>query len=858
MCLAFLVTAPAAVALAKETSSQQPAPAKRAPAMASTAAVAKQRPVAEPKITKEGAAFFENKIRPLLVHHCYECHSGDPAKAKGHLVVDTHDGLRKGGDSGAAVLPKHVDTSLLMEAIRYEGLQMPPKGQLPEEAIADFAAWIEMGAPDPRVGKAANPKNKVDLAEARRYWAFQPPKAKRPPNVKDAGWPRTDIDRFVRARQEQEQLTPAPDADRTTLLRRVSFDLVGLPPTPAEIDAFLNDKSSQAMEKVVDRLLASPQFGERWGRHWLDVARFGESTGKDRNLPYRYAWRYRNYVIDAFNEGKPYDKFIVEQLAGDLLPSKDPAERDRLSVATGFLAIGPSAVNTKQEQFVMDQIDDQIDVTSRAFLGMTVACARCHDHKFDPIPTSDYYALAGIFHSTKTYSGVVNQRKTAMDEDLLKLTSVDKRPKLSPDELKAEHQRLQEIAKIDAQIAELRRPAKRPQMQAAAQPQLGKKGGKGTEVMANPLAAATPPVGKQRRDEIKELQDKRDDLAGIPLKSVELAMGVRDEATPSNCNVLLRGEVNNKGPETPRGVLTVLKTSQSQIDPKHSGRLELARWIASKDNPLTARVMVNRVWEHLMGQGLVDTVDNFGALGNEPSNPELLDAMAVQFMEQNWSIKRLIRSIVLSRVYQLGSKYDATADEKDPDNKLLWRHSPRRLDAEEIRDAMLATSGQLKLERPEGSKMLEMSNKQVGGMKLGADNDARSVYLPIPRNHTPETLKVFDMADPNLILGKRDVTTVPTQALYLLNNPFVLKSAEQMGKRLLAEDKLSNDARIDLAYRLALGRLPTPDEKYTVERYLQEYRQAVDAAGKKANSATAAWASFCQTLFALGEFRYVY
>ncbi|HWA99868.1 MAG TPA: DUF1549 domain-containing protein, partial [Pirellulales bacterium] len=347
------------------------------------------------RLPKEQVDFFEQKIRPVLIHKCYECHSGDPEKAKGHFVLDTRAGLRKGGESGVVIHPGDPDHSPLIEAIRYEELQMPPKAKLADEVIEDFVHWVKMGAPDPRIGAAANPKRKINFAEAKHFWAFQPPKASPPPVVKDAAWPKTDVDRFVLARLEQSGLRPVADADKPALLRRVTFDLTGLPPTPEEIDAFVGDHSPEALSSVVDRLLASPRFGEHWGRHWLDVVRYGESTGKDRNIPYRFAWRYRDYVIDAFNDDKHFNRFIVEQIAGDLVPGfdqKEPAERDRLLIATGMLALGPKGVNVDREQFRMDEADDQIDVTTRAFMGLTVACARCHDHKFDPIPTTDYYA----------------------------------------------------------------------------------------------------------------------------------------------------------------------------------------------------------------------------------------------------------------------------------------------------------------------------------------------------------------------------------------------------------------------------------------------------------------------------------
>jgi hypothetical protein len=792
---------------------------------------------ATPRPPKGAAEFFEKQIRPILVRHCYECHSGDPKKAKGGFVLDTQDGPRKGGKSGAAIEPGHPDTSLLIEAVRYESLEMPPKGKLPDETIDKLVKWVEMGAPDPRVGKAAQSGGKIDVGQAKNVWAFQHPKAANPPAVRDKAWPQTDIDHFVRTKQEAEKLKPVADADRVTLIRRVTFDLTGLPPTLAEIDAFVNDKSPQAFATVVDRLFASPRFGERWARHWLDVVRYGESTGRELNLPFRFAWRYRNYVIDAFNADKPFDRFIVEQLAGDMLPAKTTAERDQLAVATGFLAVGPKTVAEGPEQYRYDVIDDQIDVTGRAFLGLTIACARCHDHKFDPIPTSDYYAVAGIFRSTDTMCGTQAGARVVSEARLLRLAE----PGGKDNALTAEErERRDQIAQLEKQLEHLRellKPGKKP---SAVKPE------------------QTP---KEIRDQIRDLQAKLDKLEAVPSGAVNFAIGVR-EGTPGNSPLLNHGELKDKGAEVPRGTLTVLKTAGFRIDPKHSGRLALAHGIASKDNPLTARVFVNRVWAHLFGQGLVASVDNFGALGEEPSNPLLLDTLAVHFMnDHSWSIKKLIRAIVLSRTYRLGSAHDDAAFAMDPSNKFLWRMTPRRLDAEEIRDGLLAASGELVVERPTEAATLELDNGLVRPGKVmqeARSSTHRSIYLPIIRNSVPDALQVFDVADPNLIVGQRDVTTVAPQALFLMNNPFVIARANQMARRLLANRDAETDARIDLAYRSALGRVAGESEKAAIKSYLTTYRKSLAAAEPRGNPELAAWASFCQTLFASGEFRYRY
>jgi hypothetical protein len=804
----------------------------------------------EMRPTKEGMDLFEKRIRPALVRHCYECHSGDPKKAKGGFLLDTRAGLRKGGESGAAIVPGNAEGSLLVEAIRYEGLEMPPKEQLPDDLIADIVRWIELGAPDPRSGPIGG-KRKLNIADARKWWSFQRPKAVPAPQTNDTSWPRSEIDHFILAQLERAGLKPLGDADRVTLIRRATFDLTGLPPTPGEIDEFVSDPSTDAFAGLVDRLLASPRFGERWGRHWLDVVRFGESTGKDVNVPYRYAWRYRDWVIDAFNGDEPYDKFIVEQLAGDLLPTRNRNDRDRSTIATGLLAIGPKGLNENNpEQFQMDVIDDQIDIVGRAFLGLTVACARCHDHKFDPIPTTDYYALAGIFSSTKTLAGVRQGNKNARDNQLLALNHADDESQPSPAELAAEKEREQQIARIGDEIGKLRQQIRQANRSA-------RKKGKKKGVPSN-----QPVNVPQLREKIKTLEERADDLERVasPVKAV--AMGVQNADSPSNCHVFVRGDLKERGPEVPRGTLTVLKTAAvNRINSKSSGRLELAHWIASRDNPLTARVMVNRIWQHLFGKGLVETVDNFGALGDEPSHPELLDALAVQFMNERWSVKQMIRSMMLSHVYQLSSEHSAENYSSDPSNRLLWRMERRRLDAEEIRDAILASSGRLQLERPRGSPMLELGNGRLGAQDLSPIRKpwpVRSVYLPIPRGIVPEVLQTFDMADPNLIVPKRDVTTVPTQALFLMNNPFVLNQSEQMARRVLADRGATDGERIASAFRITLGRAPTDAERAQVAEFLGDYRGSLAAARFQGNAVLAAWTSFCQTLLASGEFRYIY
>jgi hypothetical protein len=616
-------------------------------------------------------------------------------------------------------------------------------------------------------------------AAEQSFWAYQPVKDVALPAVKDSAWVATPIDRFLLARMEENGLHPAPAADERTLIRRVTFDLTGLPPSAEEIDAFLKDESPTAYEKVVTRLLDSPQYGERWGRHWLDVVRYADSTANDANAVMRFAWRYRNYVIDAFNRDLPYDQFVIEQLAGDLLPpSDDISTRLRRTIATGFLMVGPKALaETDKEQSRLDIVDDQIDVTGRALLGLTLACARCHDHKFDAIRAVDYYALAGIFRSTEPF---------------------------------------QDEARNSSMWWEF------PMFQAPGE---------------KPFMVMAP-----------------------------------KEAVPRNLRVHLRGNRFTLGALVPRGFLQVVAPEPAALDPSRSGRLELARWIASPQNPLTARVMVNRVWQHHFGRGIVATSDNFGSRGDRPTHPELLDFLATQFVSSGWSVKALHRQIVLSSAYRQQSRSGETARQIDPDNRGLSWFPNRRLNAEEVRDAVLAVSGQL--DRAPGTseaqdilwKEAEVQDEKRGfaPSRMAADHPfytdfrKRSIYFPVVRNVLPDVLALFDGADPNNVTAVRNDTTVPSQSLFLLNSRFIREQSRQFAQALLADDKPSDEQRCERAHLKTFGRGPSADEQALLKQFIDAYMQSTAAQVRPAaERRLSAWQSYCQTLFCANEFLYV-
>jgi hypothetical protein len=699
---------------------------------------------------------------------------------------------------------------------------MPPKKKLPDEVVANFEKWIAMGAPDPRDGTVKIAKNEINIEKGRKFWSFQAPRMSPPPQVKDTTWPRGAIDRFLLAGLEAKGLAPVADAEPRALIRRLYFDLIGLPPTPEEVDAFVKNRSAgapRALEEVVDRLLASPAFGERWGRHWLDVARYAESSGRAANFAYPHAWRYRDYVIRSFNSDKPYDQFIREQLAGDLLSAQDDREKAEFLIATGFLAIGPKSHDERnRRQFQMDVADEQIDATFQAFQGLTVACARCHDHKFDPIPQTDYYALAGIFRSTETCYGTIRVIQSNHPSPLVTLPK-NAGVTVALDKLSAERR-----ASIEKQTKDLR-----DQTRKLTGPDNFIRG-----------------IFLRNRSTVLQSQLSLYDSEGMPKA---LAMGVREGRFPTDSRTFVRGELDQPGERVTRGFPQVLATKQPAIH-RESGRRQLANWIASEENPLTARVMANRVWLHLFGRGLVPTPDNLGSSGLPPSNQPLLDHLAGTFTANGWSVKKLIRTIVLSRAYQLSSQFDEKNYEDDPDNVLVWRMPKRRLEVESIRDTMLALSGRLERAPPKGSAVARTGEGNIGfrfqaGGAGGVADTHRTIYLPIVRELVPEVLTVFDFPDPSLIIGERATTTIPAQSLFLMNNPFVIRQAGGLADRLL-ESGDEDAGKLTRAYQLCYSRSPSAKELASAQRFLQNY-------GRK-QSRRATWLALCQALFASAEF----
>jgi len=707
------------------------------------------------ELTPAQEVFFENKIRPVLADNCYKCHSLRSEKIKGGLLLDSREGLRKGGDTGPGLIPGDSEKSLLIKAVRGDDpdLQMPPKGdRLTPGQIDDLRAWVDMGAPDPRVATGVRVPGPDPV---KTHWAWRPLTKPAVPAVQDAGWCRTALDHFILAKLEEKGLKPNPPADKRTLIRRVSFDLIGLPPTMEEVENFLQDDSPGAFTKVVDRLLASPRYGERWARHWLDVARYSDTKGMvrrqrdDGNSP--YAWTYRDYVIRSFNDDKPYNLFIIEQLAADRLPAtvRNPTNL----TALGFLTVGEHFM-----EMANDIINDRIDVTTKAFLGLTVSCARCHDHKFDPIPTRDYYSLHGVFASSvePSVEPVVEKLKsTPAYEDYYKQRM----------RLEADREALQ------AQTTALRKTGDREGIKK------NQRDTRTNAVAVNRLEMTHP---------------------GAPMR----AMVLHDSPKPHDSPVLLRGEAGNHGPVVRRHFLELL-AGPNRVDwTNGSGRLQLAHAIVNQNDPLMPRVLVNRLWQHHFGEGLVPTPDDFGTRSDPPSHPELLDYLAAGFQECGLSLKKVHRLILLSSVYQESSADNPQYAEADPSNRLLWRANIRRLEFEAIRDSLLAVGGNL--DPTMYGRPVDFASQ--------TDSTRRTIYGRVDRSDIDDVLVNFDFANPDMPNGKRHDTIVPQQALFFMNSPLVIGQA----RRLAAGPKfqtLTNDlSRIVFLYERVYQRLPKPEE----------------------------------------------
>jgi hypothetical protein len=767
---------------------------------------------------------FESKIRPVLVERCYECHSAQAKKLKGGLLLDTAEGLRKGGDSGTVLVPSKPDESLLIKAIRYhdDKLQMPPKDRLADHEVAAFEQWVKLGAPDPRGNKPAG--ERAELAQAKKWWSIQPVRKPEPPKVKDKRWPETPIDQFILAGLEKRQLKPVAVTDRRTLIRRATYDLIGLPPSPEEVEEFVNDPAPlpQAFAKVVDRLLASRHYGERWGRHWMDIVRYADTAGDNSDYPVPELYRYRNYIIDAFNADKPYNEFIREQIAGDLLPARNQDEKNEQTIATGYVAISRrfgSIVDGYPQHLT---IEDTIDNLGRAFLGLTISCARCHDHKFDAISKEDYYGLYGILESTRyPFPGIELDKKPR-----------DFVPLMSPaeyDKVMAPYRR--QIAEFDDRIKKLR----------AEKKEADKSDNKDRV--------------KELEKEIKEVSAQRDNLRK---PKVDLAYAVAD-AKPANAKIHKRGEPKTPGTEVPRKFLDLLG-SQTLEDKKASGRRELADWIADPKNPLTARVMVNRIWYYHFGSGLVNTASDFGVRGEPPSHPELLDWLADRFVADGWSIKKLHHLIMLSRVYQLSSADDERNLARDTANEYHWRFNPRRLDAEQLRDSIMLIAGTLDLSTMNKPHPFPATEKweftQHHPFKDVYPTTKRSVYMMQKRITALPYFQTFDGPDPNASTARRDSSVTTVQALFLLNNDFVRDEAKAFATRLMREK--DDTTRIDKAFKLVLSRAPTREEKDRSLAFLERARAKVQPAkDTKEDPDQRVWNSFASVLFRLNEFLYV-
>jgi hypothetical protein len=832
------------------------------------------------EIDAAGIDFFEKKIRPVLIEKCYQCHSAkaqEAGKLKGGLLLDSRAGLHGGGDTGPAITLGKVDESLLIEAIRFgeDTYQMPPEGKLAADVIADFEKWVAMGAPDPRdAAPSSTSEQPIDWEKAKQHWSLTAPTRHDPPAVKDVSWPSTVIDAFILARVEAAGLKPAKQADHRTLLRRVCFDLTGLPPTIEQQQQFLDDQSPDAYRNLIDRLLESPHYGERWGRHWLDVARYSEDNTNmgPFNGPYPHAWRYRDWVVKAINEDVPYDQFIIRQLATDFLPETGPEDH----AALGFQGLAPSyhkevaLAQVVLENRYADEWEDRVDCVGRGLLGLTLACARCHDHKYDPVTVEDYYALAGVFASCRqTTRPIISEEEVAKTQPARDRVATLEKELVEPDkklkELTKEVADLEKKAKsednsssgdlrseVSARSGDLRRAGTEDSARSGDLRRAAEDGGETSDRLATAkqeLEAVTKQV-VDTKAEIEEL--KKTPGFEVPVADALTEEQVRvEEITkqrmkivyyadkPRDLNIFIRGDAGRLGPLVKRRFLQILSKGEPIEFSAGSGRLELARAIASRDNPLTARVAVNRVWMHHFGVGLVDSPSNFGVTGSKPSHPELLDDLAVRLMENGWSIKWLHREIMQSSTYQQ-SATAADATSIDPDNRLLSHFNRRRLSAEAFRDSVLAVSGKL--------------DASLGGPSGDADDAnfvRRTIYASVSRHKLSDTLQTFDFPDPAIHCEKRADTTTPLQQMFVLNSPLVRQQAIALAERVQREGGEALESQATHLYQLLFARLPVEAELQIAREFFAEIATADEQA------TAARWQRYAHALLSSNEFLYV-
>ena len=877
--------------------------------------------------TKDQLQFFESRIRPIFADNCYQCHSPANGAPRGGLVLDWKGGWEQGGSSGPVIVPGNPDESILIQAVRHEGFQMPPGRKLADNQVNDLVAWVRMGAPDPRTSRPAVAGAAAAAAyggSGRKHWAFQPVSRPTPPRVANDAWVANDIDRFVLANLEASGMTGAERADKRTLIRRVFYDVIGLPPTPEQVAAFLADASPDAFEKVVDSLLASPRYGERWGRHWLDAARYSDTKGQfDRrrgDTPfYPYAWTYRDYVIKAFNDDLPYDQFIREQLAADRLDyKKNPTSL----AALGFLTLGD-----RYNGQAAEIINDRIDVTSKAFLGLTVTCARCHDHKFDPIPTADYYSLYGIFASSvePVEQPVIAPANAAYPAYATKRKELDDRIARTRDgfitELYGDHRRhaavylmattmgqkegaayatrnganpalvqnwttlsrgafragapvfavWNAVARIPAarfpqqasrlldnldrnerleQISPIVRDAfdgRSPRNLADVAETYGKLFARTDAAWEATLsrvldAALLRFLPRQSQAQLLNLRQQSDLLELIEPGAPVRAHVLVDSPRPADAPILIRGQLETPGDVVPRRFLEVLSGPNRPRFKDGSGRLELANAIASRTNPLTARVMVNRLWQHHFGEGFVTTPDDLGNASSPPSHPELLDWLATRFMADGWSLKKLHKLMLMSATWQQSSRNNPAFAEKDPFNRQLWRANIRRLEFEPLRDFILSVGGELDTTTV-GGHPIDLAGptrtpppgRGVGRGGRGAagllpPDPRRTVYGYVDRADMAEVLNTFDVPSPNASSGRRYETTVPQQALFLMNSPLVIEQVRRVVNREAFQDAGSADERITYLYELFFQRPPRDEEIQAGAAFIEGFQPGTAAA----------------------------